>query len=107
VERFENSQILFSFKRLWEPSTRASYILTAVTLVLAQPLLGAQTARSYSGAAGGQIGAALPDLPVKAKDVYTAAIETAVAGSYKSTLLSYDDSPVKYIVTGFYPTEIK
>ena len=84
VKRSDCSQILFfRYGRRWKPLTRAGYIPTAASLLLAQPFflllwlamgafpVWAQTGASLSGVVTDQTGAALRDVAVTIKNVHT------------------------------------
>ncbi len=88
VKRSDRSQILFRYGKRWKTLTRAGYIPTAASQLLAQPFLlllwlamaafpaWAQTGASLSGVVTDQTGAALRDVAVTIKNVDTGATRT-------------------------------
>jgi predicted porin len=99
VKRSDRSQILFRYERRWKTLTRAGYVPTAASLLLAQPFLlllwlamgafpaWAQTGASLSGVVTDQTGAALPDVAVTIKNldtVETRTIATDGGGRYQA-----------------------
>ncbi|MFZ0771469.1 MAG: carboxypeptidase regulatory-like domain-containing protein [Candidatus Sulfotelmatobacter sp.] len=88
MKRSDRSQILFRYGKRWKTLTRAGYIPTAASQLLAQPFLlllwlamaafpaWAQTGASLSGVVTDQTGAALRDVAVTIKNVDTGATRT-------------------------------
>jgi predicted porin len=77
------SQILFRYGRRWKSLTRAGYVPTAASLLMAQPFLllllfpaRAQTGANLSGVVTDQTGAALPGVAVTMKNLDTGATRT-------------------------------
>ncbi|MGO4884432.1 MAG: carboxypeptidase regulatory-like domain-containing protein, partial [Bryobacteraceae bacterium] len=100
MKRSDRSQILFRYGRRWKTLTRAGYVPTAASLLLAHPLwlplwlaMGAfpawaQTGASLSGVVTNQSGTALPDVAVTIKKVDTGAtrkVATDGGGHYQAT----------------------
>ena len=93
VKRSDRSQILLRHGRRCKTLSRAGYVPTAASLLLAQPLLlllwlamgafpaWAQTGASLSGVVMDRTGAALPDVAVTIKNVDTGATRTIATDS--------------------------
>ncbi|MGA2986992.1 MAG: porin [Terriglobia bacterium] len=93
MKRSDRSLILFRYGRQWKTLTRAGYVPTSASRLLAQPFLlllwlavaafpaWAQTGASLSGVVTDQTGAALPDVAVTIKNVVTGATRTIATDS--------------------------
>jgi predicted porin len=116
VKRFDRSQILFRYGRRWKTLTRAGYVPTAASLLLAQPFLlllwlamgafpaWAQTGASLSGVVTDQTGAALPDVAVTIKNVDTGATRTIATdggGHYQASGLPPGRFEIRAAKQGF------
>src|ERR1700678_2652055 len=110
------SQILFRHGRRWEALTRAGYIPTAASLVLAQPFLlllwlaigvfpaWAQTGASLSGVVTDQTGTALREVAVTIKNVdanVTRTIATDDVGHYQASGLPPGRFEIRAAKQGF------
>ncbi len=100
VKRSDRSQILFRYGRRWKTLTRAGYIPTAASLLLAQPFLlllwlamgafpaWAQTGASLSGVVTDQTGEVLRGVAVTIKNADTGAtrkVATDGGGHYQAS----------------------
>ena len=116
VKRSDRSQILFRYGRRWKTLTRAGYVPTAASLLLAQPFLlllwlamgafpaWAQTGASLSGVVTDQTGAALPDVAVTIKNVDTGATRTIATdggGHYQASGLPPGRFEIRAAKQGF------
>jgi predicted porin len=116
VKRSDRSQTLFRYGRQWKTLTRARYIPTAASLVLAQPFslllwlaMGAfpawaQTGASLSGVVTDQTGAAIRDVAVTIRNVDTGstrAIATDGGGHYQALSLPPGDFEIRAAKQGF------
>jgi predicted porin len=93
VKRSDRSLILFRYGRQWKTLTRAGYVPTSASRLLAQPFLlllwlavaafpaWGETGASLSGVVTDQTGAALPDVAVTIKNVVTGATRTIATDS--------------------------
>ena len=99
MKRSDRAQILFRHERRWKTLTRAGYVRTAASPLLAQPFLlllwfamgafpaRAQTGASLSGVVTDQAGRGLPDVAVTIKNldiVDTRTIATDGGGHYQA-----------------------
>jgi predicted porin len=116
VKRSDRSQILFRYGRRWKTLTRAGYVPTAASLLLAQPFLlllwlamgafpaWAQTGASLSGVVTDQTGAALPNVAVTIKNVdaaETRTIATDGGGHYQASGLPPGRFEIRAAKQGF------
>jgi predicted porin len=116
VKRSDRSQIFFRHGRRWKTLTRAGYVPTAASLLLALPFLlllwlamgafpaWAQTGASLSGVVTDQTGAALPDVAVTIKNVDTAetrTIATDGGGRYQASGLPPGRFEIRAAKQGF------
>jgi len=116
VKRSGGSQILFRYGRRWKTLTRAGYIPTAASLLLAQLFLllswlamgafpaWAQTGASLSGVVTDQTGAALSDVAVTIRNVDTGAtrtIATGGGGHYQASALPLGRFEIRAAKPGF------
>ena len=93
MKRSDRSLILFRYGRQWKTLTRAGYVPTSASRLLAQPFLlllwlavaafpaWGETGASLSGVVTDQTGAALPDVAVTIKNVVTGATRTIATDS--------------------------
>jgi predicted porin len=116
VKRSDRSQIYFRYGRRWKTLTRAGYIPTAASLLLAQPFLlllwlamgafpaWAQTGTILSGVVTDQTGAALRDVAVTIKNVDANAsrtIATDDVGHYQTSGLPAGRFEIRAAKEGF------
>ena len=116
MKRSDRSQILFRYGRRWKTWTRAGYVPTAASLLLAQPFLlllwlamgvfpaWAQTGASLSGVVTDQTGAPLPDVAVTIKNADTGetrTIATDGAGHYQASGLPPGRFDIRAAKQGF------
>ncbi len=116
VKHSDRSQIIFRYGRRWKTLTRAGYIPTAASLLLARPFLlllwlaiaafpvWAQTGASISGMVTDQAGAALRDVAVTIKNVDTGATRTITTdggGHYRASGLPLGRFEIRAAKQGF------
>ena len=116
MKRSDRSQIHFWYGRRWKTLTRAGYIATAASLLLAQPFLlllwlamgafpaWAQTGTSLSGVVRDQTGATLRDVAVTIKNVDANASRTVAtddAGHYQTSGLPAGRFEIRAAKEGF------
>jgi predicted porin len=116
VKRSDRSQILFRYGKRWKTLTRAGYVPTAASLLLAQPFLlllwlamgafpaWAQTGATLSGVVTNQTGAALPDVAVTIRNADTGATRTIATdggGRYQASGLPPGRFEIRAAKQGF------